>query len=44
MLRFMAIITALATLSGCSNMTFHTDINNDVLSQEIGTYVNKRDL
>lgn len=44
MLRFMAIITALATLSGCSNMNFHTDIDNDVLSQEIGTYVNKRDL
>jgi len=31
-------------LTGCSGVTFHTDIDNGVLSQEIGTYVNKRDL
>ncbi|MBH0026378.1 hypothetical protein I6F53_05220 [Pseudoalteromonas sp. SWN29] len=37
-------ITVLATITGCSGITYHTDIDNDVLSQEIGTYVNKRDL
>ncbi|MEI8704360.1 hypothetical protein P4S71_04285 [Pseudoalteromonas sp. B62] len=31
-------------LTGCSGVTFHTDIDNGVLSQEIGTYINKRDL
>ncbi len=44
MLRFIATITVLATITGCSSMTYHTDIDNGVLSQEIGTYVNKRDL
>ena len=44
MLRFIAAITVLATITGCSGMTYHTDIDNGVLSQEIGTYVNKRDL
>ncbi|MEH6480494.1 MULTISPECIES: hypothetical protein [Pseudoalteromonas] len=44
MLRFIMAITVLATITGCSGMTYHTDIDNGVLSQEIGTYVNKRDL
>ncbi len=44
MLRFITTITVLATITGCSSMTYHTDIDNGVLSQEIGTYVNKRDL
>ncbi|MBH0019665.1 hypothetical protein I6F40_04675 [Pseudoalteromonas sp. SWXJ133] len=44
MLRFITTVTMLATLTGCSGMTYHTDIDNGVLSQEIGTYVNKRDL
>nr|WP_240920935.1 hypothetical protein [Pseudoalteromonas sp. Z9A5] len=42
MLRFIMAITVLATITGCSGITFHTDIDNDVLSQEIGTYVKKR--
>ncbi|TMP19593.1 hypothetical protein [Pseudoalteromonas sp. S2893] len=44
MLRVFAAITVLTTLAGCSSVTFHTDIDNDVLSEEIGTYVKKRDL
>jgi len=44
MLRFITTVTMLATLTGCSGITYHTDIDNGVLSQEIGTYVNKRDL
>jgi len=44
MLRVFAAISVLTTLAGCSSMTFHTDIDNDVLSEEIGTYVKKRDL
>ena len=44
MLRVIATISVLTTLAGCSGMTYHTDIDNGVLSQEIGTYVNKRDL
>ncbi len=44
MLRVFAVISVLTTLAGCSSVTFHTDIDNDVLSEEIGTYVKKRDL
>ena len=43
MLRVFAVISVLTTLAGCSSVTFHTDIDNDVLSEEIGTYVKKRD-
>ncbi|KPZ57447.1 MULTISPECIES: hypothetical protein [Pseudoalteromonas] len=44
MLRVFAAISVFTALTGCSNVTFHTDIDNDVLSEEIGTYVKKRDL
>ncbi|KDC55677.1 MULTISPECIES: hypothetical protein [unclassified Pseudoalteromonas] len=44
MRRFITIMSVVFVLTGCSGVTFHTDIDNGVLSQEIGTYVNKRDL
>lgn len=44
MLRIFAVTCVLTALTGCSGVTYHTNINNDVLGDEIGTYVNKRDL
>jgi hypothetical protein len=44
MLRIFAVTCVLTALAGCSGVTYHTNINNDVLGDEIGTYVNKRDL
>ncbi|ALQ07356.1 hypothetical protein WNY97_10530 [Pseudoalteromonas fuliginea] len=44
MRRFITIMSVVFVLTGCSGVTFHTDIDNGVLSQEIGTYINKRDL
>jgi hypothetical protein len=44
MLRIFAVTCVLTTLTGCSGVTYHSNISNDVLADEIGTYVNKRDL
>ncbi|MEM5548521.1 hypothetical protein [Pseudoalteromonas fuliginea] len=44
MRRFITIMSVVFVLTGCSGVTFHTDTDNGVLSQEIGTYINKRDL
>ncbi|ASM50940.1 hypothetical protein PESP_a3071 [Pseudoalteromonas espejiana DSM 9414] len=45
MMRIIATISILTTLAGCSSgVTFHTNIDNDVLSQKVGEHVARGDL
>lgn len=43
-MRSLVLLCGLSILAGCGNVTYSTNIDNDALSQQISTHVNKRGL